>query len=450
MTVIPHARWCRLAAIGVATAALLAGCGRNDDGEASAPPPIAAPAPTPAPARPPAALKAAADVGAPLSTSQLDAVVAATTAATFAGAARCDVQMVDITYTTVAPDGVTPVDASGVVMLPSGAACPGPFPLVAYSRGTDLDRERALAMPGDEEAQLVAALLASHGFVVAATDYLGYARSTWPRHPYLHADSQASAGIGALRAARELAAQRSLALDGKVFVTGYSQGGHASMATQKAIETSLAGEFALAGAGHMSGPYNLVGTVEGALAKLPTGDLGSTYYIPFAVTSLQDVYGDIYRTPGEFFRAPFDETIESLFPGPSDVSIVDLIAQDRLPLLLSSLVTDDFVRAALDPASALYRALALNSPTGFAPKAPTLLCGGSRDPVVPFSNAETTAAVFQAAGAASVLVYDVEDEPSYAPLLRDPLVPVDIHAGYHASLVPPLCLLQVRNLFLPL
>ena len=453
MTVIPHARWCRgLAAVGIG-AALLAGCGLGDDSEdeASAPPPIAAPAPPPTPAAPSAVtLKSSADVGAPLSTTQLDAAVAATTAATFAGAARCDVQMVDITYTTMAPDGVTPADLSGVVMLPSGAGCPGPFPLVAYSRGTDLDQARAMATPGDEEAQLVAAMLAAQGYVVAATDYLGYARSTWPRHPYLHADSEASANIGALRAARDLAAQRRLALDGKVFVTGYSQGGHASMATQKAIETSLASEFALAGAGHMSGPYNLVGTVKDALAKLPMGDLGSTYYIPFAVTALQAVYGDIYTTPGQFFRTPYDATIETLFPAPSDVTLLDLIEQGRLPLLLSSLVTDTFVRAALDPASTLYRALSLNSPLGFAPRAPTLLCGGSRDPVVSFSNAKEAAAAFQAAGATSVRVYDVEDERTYAPLLRDGLVPVDIHAGYHASLVPPLCLLQVRNLFLTL
>jgi predicted esterase len=335
-------------------------------------------------------------------------------------------------------------------MIPTGPACAGPFPLVAYSRGTDLDMARALATPGDEEAQLVAAIVASQGFMVAATDYLGYARSSWPEHPYLHADSQASANVDALRAARDLAAQRNLPLDGRIFVTGYSQGGHAAMATQKAIEANHATEFALTGAGHMSGPYNLLGSVQRALANLPLGDLGSTYYIPFAVTSLQRVYKDLYTTPGQFFRSPYDATIETLFPGPSDVSLQDLIVQDKMPLLLSSLVTDEFVAAALDPSSTLHRALSLNTPTGFVPKAPTLLCGGSRDPVVGFANAEEAAAAFQSAGATTVSIFDVESEPAYAPLLRDDLLPVDINTGYHASLVPPLCLLQVRNLFLTL
>ena len=79
-----------------------------------------------------------------------------------------------------------------------------------------------------------------------------------------------------------------------------------------------------------------------------------------------------------------------------------------------------------------------------------MLCGGSRDPVVPYDNTVDALQAFQAAGATSVRAYDVESEPGYEPLLRDGLVPVDIHAGYHASLLPPLCLLQARSLFLTL
>ena len=448
-TVTYRGQWRRWTAAGLASTLLLAGCGNNDDeiaeviappSEAPAPPPPVAPAP-------PAVLKAAADVGSPLPTTQLDAVVAGSTAAGLAGAARCSVQIVDITYATTAPDGLTPTQASGAVMIPTGSSCLGPFPLVAYSRGTDMDKARALAAPGDGEAQLVAALLASQGFVVAATDYLGYAKSTFPDHPYLHANSEATANLDALRAAREVAAQRSVQLNGKVFVTGYSQGGHGSMATQKLIQASHAAEFVLAGAGHMSGPYNLVGSVTSALAELPLGDLGSTYYIPFTVTSLQKVYKNLYATPGQFFKSPYDATIEGLFPGPSDVSVQDLIVQDKLPILLSSLVTDDFVLAALNVASPLHRALAVNSPIDFAPAAPTLLCGGSKDPVVDYENTRDAVAAFQAAGATAVSSFDVESDPAYAALLRDDVIPVDFYTGYHASLVPPLCLLQVRNLF---
>jgi predicted esterase len=445
MKTMKRAKWRLLMAAGLTTTALLAGCGSDDDDPVATDPPAAAPQPAPPAAA--TTLKSATDAGAPLPVAQLDAALAGTTAAGLTGASRCDVQMVEIVYSTPAPDSLTASQASGVAMIPSGAACPGPHPLVAYSRGTDLDKARSLATPGDREATLVAAMLASQGYMVAATDYLGYAKSTWPDHPYLHADSEATANVDALRAARELAAQRGVALNGKVFVVGYSQGGHASMATQRLIETRLASEFALAGAAHLSGPYNLVGSIQESLGKLPLGELGSTYYIPFAVTSLQKVYKDLYTTPGQFFKAPYGETIEGLFPTTSAVTLQELIRQDKLPVLLSSLVTDDFVEAALNPASPLYRALVLNTTTNFAPRAQTLLCGGSRDPVVDFGNTTDAQQAFQTAGATSVRVYDVESEPSYAPLLRDDLIPVDLYTGYHASLVPPLCLLQARNLF---
>jgi hypothetical protein len=440
----------RIWLVAAILASALVGCGGDDaadDAAAETPPPAAAPPAAPPAGAPQAKLKSAADVGSPLAAAELDAVVAGTTAAGLAGAARCDVQLVDITYRTTAPDGATPTETSGVVMVPKGPACPGPFPLVAYSRGTDIDKSRALGTPGDEEARLVAALLASQGFVVAATDYLGYARSPWPYHPYLHAGSEASSNVDAMRAAREVATQRGVPLNGKVFLTGYSQGGHASLATQKLVEGSLSAEFALAGAGHMSGPYDLVTSVQEALARLPLGDLGSTYYIPFTTTALQKVYGNIYTTPREFFKSPYDETIESTFPSPPGVKLEDLIAQNRLPVLLSGLVTDDFVKAALDEQSNFHRALAANSPIDFVPKARTLFCGGSRDPVVSYKNTERAVAAFQAAGAPGLALFDVEEEPTYSALLRDDVLPVEVDVQYHASLVPPLCLLQVRKSF---
>ncbi len=445
-------RWRRLAA-GMAIAALVAACGDSDDDKVVAeeppPAPIPAPIPAPAPAPAPAVHLAGAADSVALPAAQLDALVAQSTAAGLAGATRCDVLIVSMDYRTVAADGATPALASGAVMIPGGPSCPGPYPLVAYSRGTDLDQTRSMATPGDDEASLVAALLAGQGFIVAATDYLGYARSDQPFHPYLHAASAATSNVDALRAARELASQRDVALDGRVFVTGYSQGGHASMATQKLMEASLGGEFTLVGAGHMSGPYDLAGSVMTSVERLPVGELGSTYYVPFAVTSFQRLYGNLYASPSEFFESPYDQTVETLFPGPAGTELEDLLLDGRLPLLLDSLVTDAFVAAAEDPTSALRAALALNSPIDFVPRASTLLCGGSADPVVNFGNTERALAAFQTAGA-PVAAFDVENEPAYAGLLRDDALPVELDTGYHASRVPPLCLLQVRQHFLAL
>ena len=108
---------------------------------------------------------------------------------------------------------------------------------------------------------LLMTFFAAQGYAVVATDFLGYALSSYPYHPYAHADSEASSIIDSIRATRNAASSLGLTLNGKVMVTGYSQGGHASMATQRAIERDNAGEINLVAAAHLAGPYYISGAL---------------------------------------------------------------------------------------------------------------------------------------------------------------------------------------------
>ncbi len=94
-------------------------------------------------------------------------------------------------------------------------------------------------------------------------DYLGYAKSTYAFHPYLHADSQATTVIDSVRAARNAADAVGAKLSGKVMFTGYSQGGHASMAAHRAAERDHAGEFERGGGRAFGGALQPVGLVPG-------------------------------------------------------------------------------------------------------------------------------------------------------------------------------------------
>ena len=427
-------------------AVLLAGCGSDDDPAVAASPPAPAaspPAPTaPTPAPPPIAARGTLLASAPvavLDAAALDQRIQLTGLSALAGPSRCGAELVSIRYQSIGPRG-EPAELTGAALLPVGAGCPGPFQLASYSRGTDPMKARTMADAADTETGLIAALLTGRGIAVVASDYLGYAGSTWPRHPYLHADSEASATIDALRAMRALAASRAIALDPRVHPIGYSQGGHASLATQARLE-QLPAEFTVGGGAHLSGPHDLVLSLQKAVDALPLGDLGSTYYVPFVATGLQGVYGNLYPEPGAFFRQPYAATIESLFPGTA--SIGDLLQQGRLPLLLSDLITDAFVAAVRDPASPLSVALAANASYRFTPRNPVLLCGGSRDPVVDFDNTRAAAAALAATAGAAVTVIDIEQVAVYQPFLGSGALP-EIRIDYHARTVP-LCLLSARE-----
>ena len=61
------------------------------------------------------------------------------------GKAKCDVKLVALNYNTVGVKGEK-TNASGVLLLPTGA-CNAAAGLVAYAKGTDVQKPRTLANP---------------------------------------------------------------------------------------------------------------------------------------------------------------------------------------------------------------------------------------------------------------------------------------------------------------
>ena len=80
--------------------------------------------------------------------------------------------------------------------------------------------------------------------------------------------------IDSIRAARAAAPSVGASLSGKVMSTGYSQGGHASMAAQR----DHASEFNVAAGAHLAGPYNLSGSL-----KLPDAIADFQFFVPYLV-----------------------------------------------------------------------------------------------------------------------------------------------------------------------
>ncbi len=256
-----------------------------------------------------------ATIVATLTAAQINAATAQSGLQAVSGPAKCDVKVVALNYATIGAKGEDGANASGVMLVPAGSdpACSGAAPLVAYARGTQVLKPRTLANPNDSETFSLIAFFASQGYAVVATDYLGYAKSTYTYHPYLHADSEASAVIDSVRAAANAASAVGAKLSGKVMFTGYSQGGHSSMAAQRAAEDKdKIKDFSVVAGAHLAGPYNLAGALSS-----PVVTAAAQMFLPFIVTSWQHVYGNIYSDVTKAFKAPYDSYIETLMPNPA-------------------------------------------------------------------------------------------------------------------------------------
>ena len=403
-------------------------------------------------------LKGTATVLSTLTKAQIDGGATASGLIALSGAAVCDVKVVKLNYNTVGVKGED-TNASGVMLVPTGTGtgCSAPAGLIAYAKGTDVQKPRTLANPADPETFLLAAMYAAQGYAVVATDYLGFADSAYTYHPYLHADSEASSVIDSIRAARNAASSVGATLSGKVMLTGYSQGGHSSMAAHRAIERDNAAEINVVGGAHLAGPYNLSGSF-----KVTQAVAGVQFFVPYLVTAWQKVYGDIYTNPSVAFKTPYDSYIETLLPSPT-LTYTTLVTSGKLPggmgetpnqardaVFQSAFVTD----IQTSTTSPLYKAGVKNTLLGWNPKSKVLLCGGADDPTVPPAVHQVAMkADFDSRGLTNVTSVDVNpiilSVPTYADLkANDPFGPVDgYYAKYHGTIEPPFCHAQARGLF---
>ena len=404
-----------------------------------------------------------------------------------AGVPKCNVTFNYFQYGTVGGAGEK-TSASGGIMVPSGtdAACTGERPVLLYAHGTTTDKNKNMASPTDGEAALIAAMYAAQGYIVVAPNYAGYESSPLPYHPYLNMDQQAKDMVDALTAARKGFAAVGAKANAKLFVSGYSQGGFVSMATQRALQ--LAGTPVTAGA-HLSGPYSL--SAFGDAVYAGNVNLGGTIFTPLLVSSMQRAYGNIYSTPAEMYETAYASTIETLLPSTTTQSVLlstgklpatAFFAADSLPkptgfeaffgagnLIKTSYRNTYLADAVANPTSPKHPLrIAANKndllKQNWTPNKPMLLCGGNADPTVFFAlNTQGAQAYFAGKGvpAQAVTVLDVDSAPTSA---SDPFAlakggfaqakaataaggATAVVQAYHGSLVPPFCNAAARGYF---
>jgi hypothetical protein len=355
------------------------------------------------------------------------------------GTPACDILLYHIKYTTVggANEATT---ASGALMVPTGlgANCTGARPIILYAHGTTTDRAFNMANLQNTETLFLAALFASHGYIVVAPNYAGYDTSTLDYHPYLIADQESKDMIDALTAARTALPFASATLtkdSGQLFITGYSQGGYVAMATHRAMQ---AAGMKVTASAPMSGPYALGAFVDAVFYGEVNG--GATVSSTLLLTEYQKAYGNVYANAADVFEAQYANGIDSLLPSTTPRS--QLYAQGKLPeYALFSLTPPDPAFAAITPPTmpanlatvfalgfgkgnllrnsyrlsyledaranpdggfptittgiaaatpglAWRRALQINDLRNWVPTAPVLLCGGDVDPIVFWLNTQ--------------------------------------------------------------
>jgi len=402
--------------------------------------------------------------------SELDTSPSGQQLLALAGTPACGVDFYYVTYWTVGAAGEA-ATATGALMVPTGPAgqCSGPRPIVLYAHGTTPDKTYNIANitnPANTEGALVAAIFAAQGFIVVAPNYAGYDASSLGYHPFLNEAQQSKDMIDALSAARSALPHTFAAAttdSGKLFLTGYSQGGYVAMATLKALQA--AGQPVVASA-PLSGPYAL--EAFGDAIFFGDVNIGSTVFGPLVARSYQFAYTNLYMQPTDIFEPTYADNAVTLLPSATPIQTIfdnnqlpeaalfsnttpvtgnaaldaqlavptnpifaagfgpaNLITNDyRVSYVLDAVANPDGalptpamptpaagVPLAANPQNTLRQALKLNDLRGgshWMPQSPMLLCGGDQDPTVFFNvNTLTMQAYWSALPPGLVTVLDV-------------------------------------------
>lgn len=301
------------------------------------------------------------------------------------------VSVYKINYETISPIGAR-TRASGALVLPTGAS--GGLPLLSYQHGTIARTNDAPSLNSSGEVILGVAF-ASLGYAAVLPDYLGLGESEGVQL-YVHARSEATASVDMLRAARCYCASNSVTLNNKLFLCGYSQGGHATMALLRELETFHASEFTVTACAPMAGPYDMSGaTTEDALSGRV---VPNPYYYALLLASYQDVY-HLAPTLADLLASPYNTTLPSLLHGNSTDDTLNAAMPNPPLQVLKPEYLANFRTNAANP---LRLALRDNDLYRWTPISPMRMyhCGGDQD--VPIINSQVAHSNFLARGASQV------------------------------------------------
>ncbi len=298
---------------------------------------------------------------------------------------RNAVDMYEVTYKGMWLDSSF-IMAKGVVYI---AKVDKPSAEMVYDHGTRIGLRQDYGIQDLE--QVVCMMHAVDNYIAIFPFYYGFAGGE-KEHVYQDSWTEAMATIYMIKACREIYPQIAKSTSGQLFLTGYSQGGHASLATHKMLESGAFDEIKLTASSPMSGAYDMTGEQAKTMYRPYT----QPHYLPYLIVSYQYAYnlwpGDVY----EVFKEPYKSKMREVFAQPRTKDFGDVNAM--LPKIPGEMIVDSVMERfkSGDPTFAFTCKLKENGLCDWVPKAPVQLCACFGDDEVMYKNTEVAYATMRA------------------------------------------------------
>ena len=290
------------------------------------------------------------------------------------------------------------VICSGAIFLPVEIGCSPP--VLSWQHGTESNDYGAPSNIGNTYNDLIGVIAASNGYIVTMSDFIGLGEGEGI-HNYMHASTEASASIDLIIYGKEFAnEQLGIAPNDQLFIFGYSQGGHATMATVKEIETNYSNELNISASCPMAGPYDMSGSqrlmLEAGLVYPNPG------YLPYVLFSYNKIY-NLYDNINTVLKPPYSNYLFSMFDGTNSMWAIN----SSLPNIPINIFLNDYYQNYLNNEIHPFKlALMDNDVYNFIPESPMRLLHCNGDDNVAYENAEVAYNYFINSGAENVELID--------------------------------------------
>lgn len=299
-----------------------------------------------------------------------------------------------IIYTTIDANGNI-ILASGLLSIPKkGTNEKSPF--LSYQHGTIFLDKQAPSNSSTQARSIMT--LAGTGYIVSAPDFIGYGKSADRIHPYLHAETLASASIDMIRASYEFLKNNNIKSNQQLFITGYSEGGYASLAVQKSIEEKYADEFSITAVAAGAGPFDLTETAKIIASKITNDEPA---YVSYLLKSYDTIYN--LNKIEEMYQPQYVEAVNTLFDGQHSQSTINNNLTEQTDELLNPSFLDSLIKS---DGHIINRKIAQNNLFDWRPSSPIRFYHSPNDETVPYSNAQKALTTMRANGATDISLGD--------------------------------------------
>ena len=288
---------------------------------------------------------------------------------------------------------------SGAIYLPKGTTCPSP--VLSWQHGTSANDTWA---PSNiySDNNVIGVVAASHGYIVTMSDFIGLGDGVG-FHNYVHADTEATSTIDLILLGKEFAYDKGVMPSAQLFLIGYSQGGHATMAAVREIEQNYNTQLQVTASVPMAGPYSMSGAMRDLMQS------GMAYpnpgYLPYVLFSYQNIY-NLFDDITEVLLPPYNQYLFGMYSGAFSMYEINQTLPENPIEIFQDEYYEDFLT---DPNHPFNLALIDNDVYNFIPQSPMKLLHCNGDDNIPYENSEIAYNFFVEGGANDVYLEDGGD-----------------------------------------